>query len=163
MHTNSFNYKRTNPFLLRVWCEDPIESEYGEKGEKESSMQDIATSLLDGWRSMVGQPELPSQEAQIWASTQAAALAADAPAKIAQLPAPTPPNQPPLPYPNNLTAREIEILRLLVEGPTNEQIAARLFLSPNTVRAHLYSIFAKLDVSTRGAAARFALEHNLVP
>jgi len=66
------------------------------------------------------------------------------------------------PYPNDLTTREVEVLRLLAGGLTNTQLASRLFLSVNTVRAHLYSIFGKLDVNTRGEAARFAIEHNLV-
>ena len=61
-----------------------------------------------------------------------------------------------------LTEREIEVLRLVAQGLTNVQIAANLVVSPLTVNAHLRSIFNKLDVTRRAAAARFAVEHGLV-
>jgi DNA-binding NarL/FixJ family response regulator len=70
----------------------------------------------------------------------------------------TPPRSP---YPGGLTAREVEVLRLVAAGLTNAQVAARLFLSPRTVDRHLDSIYSKLAVSTRAAATRFALEHGL--
>jgi predicted ATPase/DNA-binding CsgD family transcriptional regulator len=60
-----------------------------------------------------------------------------------------------------LTEREIEVLQLLAEGLTNAQIAGRLIVSKHTVSAHLRSIFAKLNVSSRTAAARFAAEFKL--
>lgn len=63
--------------------------------------------------------------------------------------------------PGNLTRREVEVLGLVAEGLTNAQIAGRLFLSHNTVHAHVHSIYGKLDVETRVAAARFAFEHKL--
>jgi non-specific serine/threonine protein kinase len=65
-------------------------------------------------------------------------------------------------YPNELTRREVEVLRLVAEGHNNAQIAERLFLSTNTVRAHLYSTYSKIDVSNRMAAARFVQEHRLM-
>jgi len=55
----------------------------------------------------------------------------------------------------------MEVLGLLAEGLPDAQIAARLFLSPYTVKAHLRSIYGKLGVSSRSAATRFALEHGL--
>jgi DNA-binding NarL/FixJ family response regulator len=64
-------------------------------------------------------------------------------------------------YPNGLTRREVEVLSLVAEGLTDAQVAARLFLSPHTVHAHLTSIYSKLGVTTRHAAARFALQHDL--
>jgi ATP/maltotriose-dependent transcriptional regulator MalT len=64
--------------------------------------------------------------------------------------------------PSELTRREVEVLHLLAEGLTNDQIAERLFLSRNTVHAHLHSIYGKLDVSTRGAAIRFAVDKGLL-
>jgi DNA-binding CsgD family transcriptional regulator len=54
-----------------------------------------------------------------------------------------------------LTTREREILGLVAEGHTNGEIAARLWISPGTVRKHLDNIYAKLGVHTRGAAAAF--------
>jgi DNA-binding NarL/FixJ family response regulator len=61
-----------------------------------------------------------------------------------------------------LTRREQEVLRLVADGLTNEQIAERLCLSTHTVRAHLYSVFGKLGVGTRGAAARYAWQTGLI-
>jgi predicted ATPase/DNA-binding CsgD family transcriptional regulator/transcriptional regulator with XRE-family HTH domain len=65
-------------------------------------------------------------------------------------------------YPGGLSRREAELLQLVALGLRNAEIASRLFLSPNTVRAHLYSIYAKINVTSRTAAARFAMENNLV-
>ena len=64
-------------------------------------------------------------------------------------------------YPAGLTAREVEVLRLVAAGLTDAQVAERLFLSPYTVKAHLRSIYGKLGVPSRNAATRFALEHRL--
>jgi DNA-binding NarL/FixJ family response regulator len=65
-------------------------------------------------------------------------------------------------YPAGLTAREVEVLRLVAGGMSNIQVAQRLFLSPRTVSTHLTSIYHKLGVESRAAAVRFASEHNLV-
>ncbi len=59
-----------------------------------------------------------------------------------------------------LSPREAEVLRLLAEGLSNAEIAERLVVSPRTVNTHLTSIYTKLNVSSRGAAIRFALEHG---
>jgi DNA-binding NarL/FixJ family response regulator len=64
-------------------------------------------------------------------------------------------------YPADLTARAVEVLRLVAQGLTNPQIAARLCISPRTVHAHLRAIYGKLEVTTRSAATRFAVEHGL--
>jgi DNA-binding CsgD family transcriptional regulator len=64
--------------------------------------------------------------------------------------------------PGGLTARELEVLRLVASGKTNREIADGLSLSDHTVRRHLQNIFAKLDVSTRAAATAFAFQHGLV-
>jgi predicted ATPase/serine/threonine protein kinase/DNA-binding NarL/FixJ family response regulator len=60
-----------------------------------------------------------------------------------------------------LTVREIEVLRLLATGLSNKRIAERLVLSPHTVNTHIHSIFSKLDVHSRSAATRYALDHQL--
>ena len=64
-------------------------------------------------------------------------------------------------HPGGLTSREVEVLGLVATGMTNAQVAGRLFLSPRTVQRHLNSIYHKLGVSSRAAATRFALEHDL--
>jgi DNA-binding CsgD family transcriptional regulator/tetratricopeptide (TPR) repeat protein len=65
-------------------------------------------------------------------------------------------------YPDDLTAREVEILRLVAQGWTDGQIAEHLVISPRTVNAHLTSIYRKIGVSSRSAATRYAMEHSLV-
>src|SRR6266704_794878 len=65
-------------------------------------------------------------------------------------------------YPDGLTAREVEVLRLLAQGLTDAQIAEQLVLSLHTVHAHLRSIYSKLGVTSRSAATRYAFEHQLV-
>jgi predicted ATPase/DNA-binding CsgD family transcriptional regulator len=68
----------------------------------------------------------------------------------------------PISYPAGLSTREVEVLRLVAQGLTNAEVADRLIISPRTVSAHLRSIFSKLDVRSRAAATRFAVEHDLV-
>jgi two-component system, NarL family, response regulator LiaR len=64
---------------------------------------------------------------------------------------------------DTLSDREIEVLRLLSEGATNEEIAGRLFLSEKTVKSHLSSIFRKLEVTNRTQAAARAIRDRMVP
>ncbi len=63
---------------------------------------------------------------------------------------------------SELTAREVEVLRLVAQGMTDVQVAQRLIISPRTVNWHLTSIYSKIGVSSRCGATRYALEHNLV-
>jgi predicted ATPase/DNA-binding CsgD family transcriptional regulator len=65
-------------------------------------------------------------------------------------------------HPAGLSAREVEVLRLVAQGMTNAQIAKELFISPRTVNAHLGSVYHKIGTSTRAEAARFATEHDLL-
>ena len=74
----------------------------------------------------------------------------------------SPPVAPSPIYPAGLSAREVEVLRLLAKGLTNAQIAEQLVISRLTVNAHVRSIFSKLEVTSRAAATRFAVEHNIV-
>jgi DNA-binding NarL/FixJ family response regulator len=64
--------------------------------------------------------------------------------------------------PHGLSARELEVLRLLAAGKTNRDIAAELVISEHTVARHVQNIFAKLRLSSRAAATAFAFEHDLV-
>jgi DNA-binding CsgD family transcriptional regulator len=63
---------------------------------------------------------------------------------------------------HGLTARELEVLRLVASGETNKAIAASLVLSERTVDRHVSNIYAKLGVSSRAAATAFAYEHGLL-
>ncbi len=64
-------------------------------------------------------------------------------------------------YPNGLTTREVEVLRLVASGLTDLKIAEKLILSPRTVHTHISSIYNKLGVTSRSAATRYAIEHHL--
>ena len=70
--------------------------------------------------------------------------------------------KPSLRYPAGLTAREVDVLRLVARGLTDGQVAEQLVISPRTVNTHLTSIYNKLGVNSRTAATRFAVEHRLV-
>ena len=64
---------------------------------------------------------------------------------------------------DELSARELEVLRLVVLGASNKAIAARLNLSENTVKSHMSHIFAKLQVQSRAEAVAIALQRGLAP
>jgi predicted ATPase/DNA-binding CsgD family transcriptional regulator len=64
-------------------------------------------------------------------------------------------------FPAGLSAREVEVLRLVARGMTNAQIAQELYVSPSTVNGHLTSAYRKTGSSGRAEAARFASEHGL--
>ncbi|MCW3048827.1 MAG: two component transcriptional regulator, LuxR family [Solirubrobacterales bacterium] len=62
----------------------------------------------------------------------------------------------------SLTDREHDVLRLMARGATNSEIAATLYVAEATVKSHVGSIFAKLDVRDRPAAIVFAYDHGVV-
>ena len=61
-----------------------------------------------------------------------------------------------------LTERELEVVKLVAEGASNKQIAATLFISENTVKAHLKSIFVKLEAESRAKVAAIAQRNGWV-
>jgi DNA-binding NarL/FixJ family response regulator len=65
-------------------------------------------------------------------------------------------------YPDRLTEREVEVLRLVAAGNTNREIADRLFLSVRTVERHIGNIYAKTGVHDRRSARLYALHHGLI-
>ena len=62
-----------------------------------------------------------------------------------------------------LTPRELEVLGLVADGLSRDEIGRRLFISPKTVGTHIERIFRKLGVHTRAQAVSFAYEHGLLP
>ena len=63
---------------------------------------------------------------------------------------------------DELTGRELEVLRLLAAGRTNRDIARELVISERTVDRHVSNVFSKLDVQSRSAATAYAYEHEIV-
>jgi len=66
------------------------------------------------------------------------------------------------PFGSLLTARELEVLRLITEGKPDREIAAELSISPRTVTTHVTNILNKLGLSSRSAAAAYAVRHDLI-
>ncbi len=143
---------------------------------RESRSVAIPTALYERMvavvRSQLGESAFEEARARGRTMTAAQALAsheAFAPQATQRLPpAQAMPGSPPAApaghpsYPAGLTAREVEILRLVVQGLTDAQVAEQLVISPRTVNWHLTSIYSKLGVSSRAAATRYAIEHHVV-
>ena len=64
--------------------------------------------------------------------------------------------------PGGLTAREVEVIKLLASGKSNKEIAEELFLAPKTVARHLSNIFAKTGSGSRAAATAYAYDNGLM-
>lgn len=69
---------------------------------------------------------------------------------------------PPRRRPADLTDREVEVLRLIARGASNREVAERLVISPKTVGRHVENLYRKIGVSSRAAAAVFAMEQRLL-
>jgi DNA-binding NarL/FixJ family response regulator len=67
----------------------------------------------------------------------------------------------PVPTPDDLTPREVEILGMIARGLTNPEIAAALYLSSHTIKTHISRIFAKTGSRDRAAAIGYAHRHNI--
>ncbi|MEN3273130.1 MAG: hypothetical protein V7636_1891 [Actinomycetota bacterium] len=67
------------------------------------------------------------------------------------------------PQPGGLSAREVEVLRLVAKGLTTKVVATELSITPKTADHHIQHIYTKIGVSTRGAAALYAIEHGIRP
>ena len=65
--------------------------------------------------------------------------------------------------PAGLTAREVDVLRLVSRGLSNKEVASHLVISPKTARNHIEHIYSKIGVSNRTGASLFAMQHGLIP
>jgi non-specific serine/threonine protein kinase len=103
-----------------------------------------AEAFAAQWRQ--GQALTPEQARELLKQTLEKAAAQHSPARV---------------YPAGLSPREVDVLRLVVLGYTDAQVAAELVLSPRTVSTHLRTIYRKIAVNSRAAATRWADEHHL--
>jgi DNA-binding NarL/FixJ family response regulator len=134
-----------------------------EPPEQEEFDHNVATA-----RSRLGEEAFKAAWSEGYAMSLKEALALALGSALTPPITPTPAPTPPTPARvesrpgSDLTPREVEVLQLVAAGLTNPGIAAHLHLSISTVRAHLTSIFSKINVHTRAAAVRYAFEHSLV-
>ena len=104
--------------------------------------------------------EIPGVRMTPWAVADFDAAIGIIESFLADLPKPMPP-APPGTLPNPLSLREIEVLRLIAAGKTNQQIAEALVISLNTVARHVSHIFEKTGVANRTEAANYAHHQGL--
>jgi predicted ATPase/DNA-binding CsgD family transcriptional regulator len=132
-------------------------------GSIPAMIQSFYTSSLALGRSLLGEQAFAAAWAEGRAMTLDAALGAEGRAPLAQATPPAKSASPARPvFPAGLTAREVDVLKLIAQGLTDNQVAEQLVISPRTVSTHLTSIYNKLGVPSRAAATRFAVEHRLV-
>ena len=78
--------------------------------------------------------------------------------RVSELPFPEKPA-----YPNHLTSREAEVLRLIAAGRTNAEISRELVLSLRTVARHITNIYGKIGARGKADATAYAIRHHLTP
>jgi DNA-binding NarL/FixJ family response regulator len=93
-----------------------------------------------------------------WRLTRRSAPEPDAVPAVSRVPAPDPEKLKSL----GITKREFEVLELMAEGLSNQEIAERLFVSQSTVKSHTSNLFAKLDVKRRTQAIQNAKNLNIL-
>jgi predicted ATPase/DNA-binding CsgD family transcriptional regulator len=113
-------------------------------------------------RSSIGKRIFSAYWAQGRSMTPEQALAAQGNVAAPSTDAGSPPAGNSSTNPAGLSAREVEVLRWVARGFTDAQVAAQLIISPRTVTSHLSSVYNKLGVTSRSAATRYAVEHQLV-
>ncbi len=119
-------------------------------------------AILDA-RRRLGERTFAAAWAEGRTMTPEQALQAHVPLTTPPLPPSTPvTGKMPIVYPDGLTTREVEVLRLVAKGMTDAQVAEALVISTRTVNTHLTSIYSKIGVSSRTEATRYALEQRLV-
>jgi DNA-binding NarL/FixJ family response regulator len=143
-----YMYKAPSP-----WWESDIEKEFRSRIVAQIGLAEMERGIAEGQRMTTA--EMVALCERLTAPSPPAA------ASTPPLPNPTPPNVAPDTTQAGLTRREIEVLRLVAKGLTNAQVAQALVITPRTVNAHLTAIYAKLGVTSRSGAIRYALEHQL--
>ena len=144
-------YPRTKVVVLTTYADDVSIHGALQAGAlgyltKDSGREDIARAVL---AAAAGQSVLDGEIQRRLVSAATAARSVPVPEAAA-------------PPPDNLTVREVDVLRLIAAGRSNAQIAAELFVSESTVKTHINHLFAKTGVRDRAQAVRYAYRHGLV-
>jgi ATP/maltotriose-dependent transcriptional regulator MalT len=121
----------------------------------------FAAAWVEGTAMTPEQAIAATEHVQLGQQAETAPPALASPAEAPVVPPRAPATPPAAGFPAGLTAREVEVLRLVAQGLTDAQVADTLVVSTRTINSHLYSIYSKLGVSSRTAATRFALDHHL--
>jgi len=118
---------------------------------------------VEGVRAQLGEQAFAAawNEGRLMTPEQALAAKAMVPTPPPARPTSAPSMKSP-PHPAGLSAREVEVLRLVAQGLTNTQVAEKLVITRRTVNWYLTSIYSKIRVSSRSAATRYAIESHLV-
>ena len=130
------------------------------------NQRDDYERMISSVRAQLGEQAFAAAWAEGRTISREQILAAQGTAEILALiptePSSAPPVRMPPTSPAGLTTREMDVLRLLAQGLTSAQIAARLVIGVVTVNSHVRSIYSKLGITSRAAATRYALEHHLL-
>lgn len=121
----------------------------------------IAAGLRAGLRAVLPQ-DASAQEITLAIEAAAEGLIVLHPGVLTALQLADPPRRPPGEPNASLTAREIEVLRMLAEGLANKNIAFQLGISEHTVKFHISSIFTKLNASSRAEAVAIGMRQGLI-
>lgn len=169
------NHKADVPFLLESLALVAVALKDSRRaallfGSAETLRQEITVPLSPSYEADYA-PLIAQARAQLGAESFAAAWAEGRILTLEQViaeveqPIALPGSAPtslPTKFPFELTTREVQVLRLLAKGLTDPEIAEQLVLSKRTVHAHLRSIYSKLNVTTRSAATRAAIENKII-
>jgi DNA-binding CsgD family transcriptional regulator len=128
------------PTLIRLTTGGPFD--WQDKGREVAARLPNAELVVLGFKQMLERPEELAAQSQEFLNRHALALK-------------------PLPQ-DRLSARELEVLRLLAAGRSNQQLADELVISLNTVRRHVSNIFAKTGAANRADAVSYAHRHGLI-
>ncbi len=143
--------------ILLAWAEAALAQARAQPTQASTLMDDIER-LTEEAQSLSSKLELPAQ------AERAAALRAEAAAVHRQAIAAAAPGAQAInpAVLRGLTPRELEVLRLVADGKTDKEIAEELVISPRTANRHIANIFLKIDVTSRAAAAAYAIRNGLV-
>ena len=125
----------------------PVDLNFAERTDYE---REVAVT-----RSYLGQEAYAQAQEKGRSMTPEQVRTAAEPAMVAKLRVPST-------YPDGLTVREMDVLRLVALGLPDAQVADKLVISPRTVQGHLRSIYSKIMVNSRSAATRYAVDHKLI-